>query len=221
MNALPSGIVLMALLLGLQVGGCGRRTPQPRPATPAQPAPATDSPEAIRVLLYPVEDLRQVHLETASAALQEAYGAAVEVRDSASTPTGAYDARRKQYLASAFLEALDGISGEATGEAKLLAVTALDLYAPDLNFVFGQAQMGGRAAVVSVARLDPRFFGDEPDEDLLAERLTKETVHEVGHCLGLRHCPNPRCVMHFSNSLADTDAKKAQPCDNCRRRIAR
>jgi len=24
---------------------------------------------------------------------------------------------------------------------------------------------------------------------------------------GLDHCPAPRCIMHFSNSLADTDAK--------------
>jgi archaemetzincin len=41
-------------------------------------------------------------------------------------------------------------------------------------------------------------------------------VHELGHTYGLRHCRDPRCVMHFSNSLHDTDVKGAGFCPRCR-----
>ncbi|MBE9507194.1 MAG: hypothetical protein IMY86_04025, partial [Chloroflexi bacterium] len=41
------------------------------------------------------------------------------------------------------------------------------------------------------------------------------TVHELGHTYRLSHCPQPRCVMHFSNSLHDTDAKEATFCQHC------
>lgn len=171
------------------------------------------------MLIYPVQKVPQASLEAATVALKEAYGTTVEVEGSIPVPQDAYSARRQQYLASAFLKALGRLPRHGTGEAKLLAVTVLDLYVPELNFVFGQAEMGGRSAVVSAARLDPRFFGQPADKRLLKERLKKEVVHEVGHCLGLRHCPDPACVMHFSNSLADTDRKQAKPCAHCSRRL--
>jgi archaemetzincin len=46
-------------------------------------------------------------------------------------------------------------------------------------------------------------------------RALKEAVHELGHTLGLRHCSRSLCVMHFSNSIFDTDKKKSLLCDQC------
>jgi archaemetzincin len=43
-------------------------------------------------------------------------------------------------------------------------------------------------------------------------------VHELGHVFGLEHCPDPECVMHFSNSLLDTDRKSTSFCSQCRAR---
>jgi archaemetzincin len=51
------------------------------------------------------------------------------------------------------------------------------------------------------------------------DRAVKEIVHELGHTFGLGHCPNSKCVMHFSNSLADTDLKEAYFCNMCRPKI--
>ncbi|GAJ15820.1 unnamed protein product, partial [marine sediment metagenome] len=48
---------------------------------------------------------------------------------------------------------------------------------------------------------------------------SKEVIHEIGHLLGLRHCSNPKCVMHFSNTLNDTENKDIIFCKECRREI--
>lgn len=219
MNVSSLRLLVLAVLAGVQIGGCPRgRAPQGIPPA-AEQTGGVKRPQAMRVLVCPVQEVPEAQVATAAQALAEAYGASVEVGESLAVPEEAYHQRRRQYLASLFLTALCELPAEATGESKLLAVTTLDLYVPELNFVFGQAQRGGRAAVVSVARLDPRFFGAPADEALLRHRLKKEAVHEVGHCLGLTHCPDRTCVMYFSNSLADTDHKQALPCADCRQRL--
>ena len=75
---------------------------------------------------------------------------------------------------------------------------------------------GAALAVISLARLYPEFYGQPRDPGLFKARAVKEAVHELGHLLGLGHCPDPACVMAFSNSLADTDRKGPGFCAPCR-----
>ena len=119
-------------------------------------------------------------------------------------PQGAFDERRGQYHA----EALLGLAPSVRAE-RVLAVTDVDLYAGDLNFVFGIAQPGG-ACVISLFRL-----GLDADEKLFRGRALKEAMHELGHTFGLDHCADPRCVMWFSNALEETDRKGAAYCPRC------
>src|SRR5512143_4053679 len=67
-------------------------------------------------------------------------------------PAEAWDARRNQYETGIILKWLEA---RHAGAAKVLGVTDVDLFIPILTFVFGEAQLGGRAAVVSTARLAP------------------------------------------------------------------
>jgi predicted Zn-dependent protease len=68
----------------------------------------------------------------------------------------------------------------------------------------------------SIARALREIYGLEPDRDLFLLRAVKEAIHETGHTCGLGHCTDPRCIMHFSNSLRDTDVKEPGFCIACR-----
>lgn len=124
-------------------------------------------------------------------------------------PDGAYNPLRSQYRAEAFLATV-----RPSADEHLLCITSCDLYTGDYNFVFGLAQPADRTAVISLARLV--LNGDAGTH---RQRILKEALHELGHNFGMGHCANPGCVMHFSNSLIDTDRKGAAFCDNCKRRL--
>jgi len=127
------------------------------------------------------------------------------------TPPLALDSFRKQYHSTRILVALEE-NAQAVRTKRLLGVAAFDLFVPGMNFVFGEARCPGRVAVISTYRLR----AEDPDEsDLFEGRVCKEAVHEIGHMLGLKHCSNPLCVMHFSERLADTDRKEDSFCSEC------
>lgn len=128
-------------------------------------------------------------------------------------PEKAFDPSRKQYRSTMFLDQLKTLlPGKAL---KGLAVVDVDLYVPRLNFVFGEAEVEGKHAVISLFRLHPQYYGQPQDIEIYQKRILKEAVHELGHTFGLGHCSDPRCVMHFSNSIEDTDRKRESFCSNC------
>jgi archaemetzincin len=145
--------------------------------------------------------------------LAEGLGATVRLRVPWFDPEAAYDSSRGQYNSTHILKALLGDpDGAAT---RILGVAGVDLFIPVLTYVFGEAQLDGRAAVVSTHRLRAEAYGLPGDEVLLAERLLKEAVHELGHTLGLLHCADPACVMRASTYVEEIDLKRATFCLAC------
>lgn len=141
--------------------------------------------------------------------LAAAFGRPVFLWDSPERPRHAYDEKRKQWRTTPILSWL----GEAgPGAGKVLAVTDADLFIPILTYVFGEAQLGGSAAVVSLKRLAEPAGG----RALLVDRLAKEAVHEVGHAFGLVHCGQEHCVMSRSPAVREVDAKGKDLCSECR-----
>lgn len=130
----------------------------------------------------------------------------------------ARDRYRNQYYSTAILQAMQPLVEPG---ARLLAVTSVDLYVPVLTFVFGEAQLSGSCAVVSLHRLREEFYGLPPREELLRERLVKEAVHELGHTFGLRHCDDWRCVMTSSHAVERLDVKGTEFCFTCARVVER
>lgn len=96
-------------------------------------------------------------------------------------------------------------------EGITVAITARPLDIPGLLHPFGYAFPDKRVAVVSTLSLVPDPYRGR----LMEERLCKEVIHEAGHVLGLPHCMNQTCVMHYSQALQDTDAKGCSFCPQC------
>lgn len=125
-----------------------------------------------------------------------------------------YAPEREQYHATLLLAELLRYIPRSGG--RIVGITAEDLFIPVLTFVFGQAQLGGPAAVVSAMRLHTEFYGLPADDRLLVDRAVKEVVHELGHGFGLVHCPDSGCVMSSSTYVEDVDLKGEAYCSSCK-----
>ncbi len=172
-----------------------------------------------RVLLVPCGPVPAEVLTSLDEGLKKNLAAEVVRGEAIPVPAQAYSPRRRQYLAESFLPLLQ--VRRPSRKELILGVTAVDLYVPALNFVFGLADSRQKTCVISLARLDPKFYGRPGAPRLFQARVLKEAIHELGHLLGLSHCSDPDCIMFFSNTLADTDRKGPDFCPTCQRRLGR
>jgi len=169
----------------------------------------------VKITLKPLGNIADEIMEELKDGVGGIFHCPVEVKAGLSDLAQAYNPERKQYFSSKLLASFK----KSQREERVVGIADVDLYVPRLNFVFGEADVGSGTAIVSLYRLRQEYYGLAPDEALFLERATKEIVHELGHTFGLGHCLNNKCVMHFSNSLADTDLKEANFCSSCRPKI--
>lgn len=158
-------------------------------------------------------------LERIRGRVEAVFAAPTQVQAANGRPKDSLDPRRRQHSSTKILRWMLA-SGLPQG-TKVVGITDVDLFIPVLTFVFGEAQLGGPAAVVSLARLR-RTYDDQPALEVAIEgRLLKECLHELGHTFGLAHCTDGMCVMSRSNSVLDVDRKGATFCRDCRLRLRR
>ena len=189
---------LVAFLLAVAVGLTRAVAPARKPLIAV--AMIGDAPRSLVDELAPI--------------LRETFGAEVVAAPPMPLTPGAWNASRGQYLSTALLDRL--ADARKPEWERLLGIAEVDLYVPDLNVVFGEADRERGVAVFSVDRLR-----SGADEALLVRRAATEAVHELGHTWGLSHCSKPTCVMWFSNTLAETDRKGFGFCAEHARQRAR
>jgi len=125
----------------------------------------------------------------------------------------ALDSGRNQYHSTSVLQQLE--QSAPSFAIKVIAITKVDLFIPILTHVYGEAQLGGKACVVSTCRLRDHITAPNPDI-VFIQRIVKEAVHELGHTFSLRHCREHACIMHYCRTGLDVDRKSDQLCRYCR-----
>ncbi len=163
--------------------------------------------------LVPVGECELRTVEQLGPALSERFGIPWDVLGGPIATEPAFHAERRQYHSTEILARLQTLAGPESW--RILGVTDFDLYIPILTFVFGEAQLGGNVAVVSSHRLHQEFYGLPGDDGLFRDRLLKESLHEIGHTLDLRHCEDYRCAMAGSHAVEWIDVKEAMICPEC------
>jgi len=170
-----------------------------------------------KIILRPLVKIKSHILEIMKQEVEHTFNRPVEIQPLALSLKYAYEPKRKQYLAPQLLATLRNVRMEPVD--RHLGIVDVDLYAPGLNFIFGEADIKSGVAIISLYRLRQECYGLPQDEGLFRDRVIKEVVHELGHTYHLSHCGDIKCVMHFSNSLADTDMKSDSFCSRCHQKL--
>lgn len=173
--------------------------------------PAAMSKESTTIYISPVGQIAPWITRILAEKMSAFFGFNTQVTPLLADIAFAYDPERNQYHSTLILEKL---ARECPGGGlKVLGVTKEDLFIPILTHVYGEAQLGGRACIISISRLitGPDMGG----ADSGAGRIVKEAIHELGHCFDLRHCEDEKCIMHYCRKLADVDKKSNRFCRYC------
>jgi archaemetzincin len=145
--------------------------------------------------------------------IEKIYFATVTILSPKQLPSEAFYPPRSRYRADRLLTLL----AKNQSFDKIIGVTSVDISTTRLPYadwgVFGLAQTGKNSCVVSGFRLHKRGAIST------TERLCRVAVHEVGHTLGLDHCPTPHCTMSDAKGALKTVDEEKGFCSLCRRRV--
>jgi len=184
--------------------------PSPSPSLTSLPS---SSPQTLQLQPFGPVPARQ--LDLIGRALTATFDFRIARLPVLSMPAEAYYLPRKRYRAELILAALMKQTRE-----RILAVTALDISTtkePVVDWgILGLGTIGGRTAVVSSYRCRRRA----PSTRVAEIRLAKVAVHEIGHTLGLPHCPHRGCLMEDAAGSVLTTDRERDLCPTCRARLA-
>jgi archaemetzincin len=165
------------------------------------------------IMISPIGAVDAEMLKQISIRLKGIFGYSTDIETLLQSVSFAFDPHREQYNSTLILEHLEKLV--PPGTLKIIAITHVDLFIPILTYVYGEAQLGGKACIISTHRLN-EGLQSIPNPSAFRVRLMKEAVHELGHTFNLRHCAERSCIMHYCRCVEDVDAKSDQLCHYCR-----
>lgn len=176
----------------------------------------------IVVHLVPLGDVPQLDLEVAAEGMRAHAPLSVSLEPREALPDAAKTKEKGRFSADALLSFLQKITAGA-GE-KVLGVTDVDIVTPKNGVanwgVLGLGAIDGKACVISTHRMRRKWEpGGGAPETLVRERLWKISLHEIGHTLGLPHCPNAGCLMEDAQGTVKTVDAETALCATCRARF--
>ena len=145
--------------------------------------------------------------------IKKMYKLDVKILPVALLPDMAFYPPRNRYIADSLL--ID-LNSKKTNEAfKIIGLTEKDISTDIPNWgIFGYGSVDGYTCVVSSFRLKKGV-----GELKVIERLIKIVNHEIGHTLGLNHCPVSLCLMEDGgDSIKSVDNATGKLCAGCRKK---
>jgi archaemetzincin len=175
------------------------------------------APPAI-VYLQPLgEALPDEDVKLVERALVAFYGVEVKVLERATLPKAAWYPARNRWRAEKLLAFLD--ERKPADAARILGLTSVDISTTKGKHidwgVLGLGDLGGSAGVISTFRAKK----GARDATHVRQRLAKVAVHEIGHTLGLPHCPTVGCLMEDAEGTVKKTDTEYDLCANCRRQL--
>jgi len=165
------------------------------------------------IYVAPLKFYSALLLKNLTAELVKRFSSAIHLIDLEINLDPFLSSEREQYFSTQIIA--EAIKLTEKYDGKIILLTDVDIFVPVLTFVFGEAQLNGKHALLSVCRLHEEFYSGISNENLLLERTVKEFLHELGHCFGLRHCSDWDCVMHSSPGIEQIDIKGKTYCRQC------
>ena len=166
-----------------------------------------------KIIISPIENIEICNYQSLGQEIHRTFGFQTEIKSLLQDVNFAYDLTRDQYHSTAILEKLASTSPSMS--IKVVAITHVDLFIPILTHVYGEAQLAGKACIVSTFRLKEGLSIANIEKEL-GNRIVKEVLHELGHTFNLRHCHDNSCIMHYCRSMRDVDRKSNQLCRYCK-----
>ena len=132
-------------------------------------------------------------------------------------PKSAYYRPRNRYRAEKLLSFLK--QRLPKGGAQIMGITGTDISTTKGKVkdwgILGLAEIDSTVCVLSAFRAKRSAKSAKHGRI----RLAKTAVHEVGHALGLPHCPNRGCLMEDARGTVLTTDREYDLCTRCRRRL--
>jgi archaemetzincin len=168
------------------------------------------------VALQPLGTMDSTTVSVSRQGIEDKFNVDVRVLKTAGLPSSAYYEPRRRYRAEKLLAFLDDLG--STG--KVVGLTAKDISTTKGAIedwgIFGLASICGRSCVISTFRLDRGSI----KRALFNQRLVKVVNHELGHTLGLDHCPTAGCLMEDAGGTIKTvDREDGSFCPDCRDKL--
>lgn len=165
------------------------------------------------IALSPIGEFDREMLESLCDKIHQAFGIPAKTHVILEDIFFAWNPERRQYHSTPILEKLS--AGAPSWAIKVAALVKPDLYIPILTYVYGEAQLKGRACIVSTFRLS-EGLSSLSAETVFQTRVAKEIIHELGHTFNLRHCSDLGCIMHYCRTGSDVDRKSEELCRYCK-----
>jgi archaemetzincin len=192
------------------------------------PPAKKDTLKVTRLLLLPLGKVPQEYLDTVKAGIEMFYHFKVYQIKAVEIPKAFFvNIKSPRFRADSIIDYLWDIKPDSA--KYIMGLTTSDISTttyengkikqPEYKYrdwgIMGLGFCPGPACVISTFRLKGKT------ESITIDRLIKVILHELGHNIGLPHCPTKGCFMEDANEKVSTvDGETLELCPKCKKWLA-